>query len=140
MDIVISWNLRCRIWMANVLWVQMREYVDTNGYLDVIAHGTPNGIQITHNGQHMTVDHRTASRLIQNSDGYNGQTIMELLVVSSSLLVIRPSPYFCFARANALSTAILSALSLYSVFRSVTAFFFGLPRDGPDKRILCSLQ
>lgn len=23
--------------------------VDTNGYLDVIAHGTPNGIQITHN-------------------------------------------------------------------------------------------
>ena len=48
--------------------------VDTNGYLDVIAHGTPNGIQITHNGQHMTVDHRTASRLIQNSDGYNGQT------------------------------------------------------------------
>ena len=23
----------------------------------------------------MTVDHRTASRLIQNSDGYNGQTI-----------------------------------------------------------------
>lgn len=49
--------------------------VDTNGYLDVIAHGTPNGIQITHNGQHMTVDHRTASRLIQNSDGYNGQTI-----------------------------------------------------------------
>lgn len=126
--------------------ISRRTDVDTNGYLDVIAHGTPNGIQITHNGQHMTVDHRTASRLIQNSDGYNGQTIamtdsaMELLVVSSSLLVIRPSPYFCFARANALSTAILSALSLYSVFRSVTAFFFGLPRDGPDKRILCSLQ
>ena len=23
----VSWNLRCRIWMANVLWVQMREYV-----------------------------------------------------------------------------------------------------------------
>ena len=49
--------------------------MDTNGYFDVIAHGTPNGIQITHNGQHMIVDHRTASRLIQNSDGYNGQTI-----------------------------------------------------------------
>ena len=51
--------------------ISRRTDVDTNGYLDVIAHGTPNGIQITHNGQHMTVDHRTASRLIQNSDGYN---------------------------------------------------------------------
>ena len=65
---------------------------------------------------------------------------MELLVVASSLLVIRPSPYFCFARAKALSTAPRSALSLYSVFLSVPAFFFGLPRDGPDKRIPCSLQ
>ena len=55
--------------------ISRRTDVDTNGYLDVIAHGTPNGIQITHNGQHMTVDHRTASRLIQKSDGYNGQTI-----------------------------------------------------------------
>ena len=49
--------------------------VDANGYFDVIAHGTTNGIQITHNGQHMIVDHRTAARLIQNSDGYNGQAI-----------------------------------------------------------------
>ena len=49
--------------------------VDANGYFDVIAHGTPNGIQITHNEQHMIVDHKTAARLIQNSDGYNGQAI-----------------------------------------------------------------
>lgn len=60
---------------------------------------------------------------------------MEHLVVASSLLLIRPSPYFCFARAKALSTATRSALSLYSVFLSVPAFFFGLPRAGPDKRI-----
>ena len=33
--------------------ISRRTDVDTNGYLDVIAHGTPNGIQITHNGQHM---------------------------------------------------------------------------------------
>ena len=65
---------------------------------------------------------------------------MEHLVVASSLLVIRPSPYFCFARAKALSTAPRSALSLYSVFLSVPAFFFGLPRNGPDKRVPCSLQ
>ncbi|MBO7249440.1 MAG: hypothetical protein J6U88_05115 [Bacteroidales bacterium] len=55
--------------------ISRRIDVDANGYFDVIAHGTPNSIQITHNEQHMMVDHRTAARLIQNSDGYNGQAI-----------------------------------------------------------------
>lgn len=55
--------------------ISRRTDVDANGYFDVIAHGTPNGIQITHNGQQMIVNHRTAARLIQNSDGYNGQSI-----------------------------------------------------------------
>ena len=55
--------------------ISRRTDVDANGYFDVIAHGTPNGIQITHNGKHMIVDHRTAARLIQNSAGYNGQAI-----------------------------------------------------------------
>ena len=45
--------------------ISRRTDVDTNGYLDVIAHGTPNGIQITHNGQHMTVDHRHLMRKTQ---------------------------------------------------------------------------
>lgn len=44
--------------------ISRRTDVDTNGYFDVIAHGTPNGIQITHNGQHMMVDHRTASSVL----------------------------------------------------------------------------
>ena len=56
-------------------YIQNRADVDANGYYDIIAHGTPNGIQITHNGQHMIADHRTAARLIQNMDGYNGQGI-----------------------------------------------------------------
>lgn len=55
--------------------ISNRVDVDSNGYYDVIAHGTTNGIQITHNGQKMIVDSRTAARLIQNSDGYNGQAI-----------------------------------------------------------------
>ncbi len=49
--------------------------IDVNGNYDVIAHGTQNGIQITHNGQKIIVDSRTAARLIQNSNGYNGQGI-----------------------------------------------------------------
>lgn len=65
--------------------ISRRVDVDSNGYYDVIAHGTPNSIQITHNGQHMLVDHRTAARLIQNSDGYNGQAIRLLSCNTSSL-------------------------------------------------------
>ena len=56
-------------------YIQNRVDVDANGYYDIIAHGTANGIQITHNGQHIIVDHRTAARLIQNANGYNGQGI-----------------------------------------------------------------
>ncbi len=33
--------------------ISRRIDVDANGYFDVIAHGTPNSIQITHNEQHM---------------------------------------------------------------------------------------
>jgi len=65
--------------------ISHRTDVDVNGYYDVIAHGTPNGIQITHNGQHMIVDHRTAARLIQNSDGYNGQAVRLLSCNTGSL-------------------------------------------------------
>lgn len=66
-------------------YISHRADVDANGYYDVVAHGTPNGIQITHNGQHMIVDHRTAARLIKNSDGYNGQAIRLLSCNTGSL-------------------------------------------------------
>ena len=56
-------------------YIQNRTDVDANGYYDIIAHGTPNGMQITHNGQHIIVDHRTVAKLIQNANGYNGQGI-----------------------------------------------------------------
>ena len=55
--------------------ISKRADIDANGCYDVIAHGTPNGIQITHNGKTMIVDSRIAARLIQNSEGYSGQPI-----------------------------------------------------------------
>ena len=56
-------------------YISRREDVDVRGYYDVIAHGQTDGILITHNGQHMLVNHRTAARLIQQADGYKGQDI-----------------------------------------------------------------
>lgn len=55
--------------------ISKRTDIDANGYFDIVAHGTSNGIQVTHNGKKIIVDSRTAARLIQNTDGYNGQAI-----------------------------------------------------------------
>jgi hypothetical protein len=52
-----------------------RTDIDPDGYFDVVAHGTPNKIQIeTQNGP-VLVDHRSAARLIQQQSGYNGQKV-----------------------------------------------------------------
>jgi len=55
--------------------ISKRSDVDPNGYFDVVAHGSPNKIQIeTPNGS-VLVDHRTSARLIQQQPGYTGQNI-----------------------------------------------------------------
>ncbi|MFR8341287.1 MAG: RHS repeat-associated core domain-containing protein [Dorea sp.] len=55
--------------------ISKRKNIDADGYFEVIAHGTPDEIQIVHNGKTIMVDARTAARLIENSEGYNGQPI-----------------------------------------------------------------
>lgn len=59
--------------------------MDDKGQFDVVAHGNSNGVQITHNEQHIIVNHRTAARLIQNAEGYNGQPIRLLSCNTGSL-------------------------------------------------------
>lgn len=52
-----------------------RPDVDPDGFFDVVAHGSPNKIQIeTPNGP-VLVNHRTAAKLIEQQPGYNGQNI-----------------------------------------------------------------
>ena len=65
---------------------------------------------------------------------------IELFVVRSSFVRISPILYALFARLKALSTATLSALSMYSSFLSALWSFFGLPSDGPESlcRVLCN--
>jgi len=52
-----------------------RPDIDTNGYYDIIAHGTPNGMEMTINGKKQIVDHRMLSNILKNSSDYNGQNI-----------------------------------------------------------------
>ena len=52
-----------------------RNDVDPAGFFDVVAHGSPNKIQIQTTNGPVLVDHRVAARLIQQSPGYNGQGV-----------------------------------------------------------------
>ena len=56
-------------------WIARRTDIDPNGMFDVIAHGTPDGIEIIRKGTKITVNSRTAARLIEQLPGYHGQDI-----------------------------------------------------------------
>ena len=84
--------------------------VDTNGYLDVIAHGTPNGIQITHNGQHMTVDHRTCEgrELLVSRKKQNWQ--------KGHLVLVRTAVWICWAGMNNLRLPDMNNRETFKLF------------------------
>jgi len=58
-----------------VQYSSKRTDIDPKGVMDVVAHGTPNKIQImTKNGE-VWIDQRTAAKLIQRNPDYNGQSV-----------------------------------------------------------------
>ncbi len=65
--------------------ISKRKDIDPNGYIDVIAHGAPNRIQIEINGISKMVDHRYVGRILKHSDSYTGQKI-RLLSCNTGLL------------------------------------------------------
>lgn len=66
-------------------YIKNRKDVDVNGYYDIIAHGTSTKIQISHRGQKINIDHRTASKLFKRDKNYSGQAI-KLLSCSTGKL------------------------------------------------------
>lgn len=52
-------------------YIKKRKDVDSNGFYDVVAHGTANRIVVEHNGTSIEVDHRTAARLFKANKDYN---------------------------------------------------------------------
>lgn len=58
-----------------VKFIAKRRDVDSGGYFDIIAHGTPSEIEITNNGVKTAIAWRNAARLIRNLPGYHGQNI-----------------------------------------------------------------
>lgn len=56
-------------------YIKNRTDIDTNGFHDVIAHGTPGTVLVEHNGQQVEIDHRTLSRLLTNNRESSGKPI-----------------------------------------------------------------
>ena len=56
-------------------FIKRRKDIDTNGFYDIIAHGSPTTIQIQHNGVTIDIDHRTAAKLFLRDKKYHGGAI-----------------------------------------------------------------
>ena len=56
-------------------FIKKRKDIDTNGFYDVIAHGTTKTIQIQHNGKPVFITHRTAARLFAKDPNFKGKSI-----------------------------------------------------------------
>lgn len=56
-------------------YIAKRKDIDSNGYYDVIAHGTPLSIEIYHNGENIEINHRTLSKILKQNKEYKGGAI-----------------------------------------------------------------
>ena len=59
--------------------------IDSSGYYDIIAHGSPNSIEMNINGQRQVIDHRMLASMLEHSDDYMGQDIRLLSCSTGSL-------------------------------------------------------
>lgn len=56
-------------------YIRRRKDIDTGGFYDIIAHGSPFSIKIQHNGETIEIDHRIATRLFKADKNYKRQGI-----------------------------------------------------------------
>lgn len=66
-------------------YISRRKDVDVNGVLDIVAHGSPNSIQISHNGKNIEIDSRTLAKMIKRNPQYkrNGVRLLSCNTGSS---------------------------------------------------------
>lgn len=94
----------------------------------MIAHGTANGIEVSHNGSKMTVNSRTAARLISQLPGYHGQDI-RLLSCSTGAR----SEGFAQSLANKLNVSVKAPNDLLWADSSGSYYVAAKGKDGkPD--------
>lgn len=56
-------------------YIRRRKDIDTAGFYDIIAHGSPVSIKVQHNGNTIEIDHRIAAKLFKSDKNYKRQGI-----------------------------------------------------------------
>lgn len=51
-------------------YISRRKDVDVNDVLDIVAHGSPNSVQISHNDKDIQIDSRTLAKMIKRNPKY----------------------------------------------------------------------
>lgn len=66
-------------------YISRRKDVDVNGTLDIVAHGSPNSIQIQHNGKDIEINSRMLAKIIKKNPQYKKNGIRLLSCETGSL-------------------------------------------------------
>ena len=56
-------------------YVSRRKDVDVGGVLDVVAHGSPNSVQISHNGKDIEINSRILAKMIKKNPQFKGKGV-----------------------------------------------------------------
>lgn len=56
-------------------YISRRKDIDINGMLDIVAHGSPNSIQISHNGKNIAINSRLLAKIIKSNPQYKGKGV-----------------------------------------------------------------
>lgn len=112
-----------------LLGIQKRRDVDPNGYFDVIAHGTPKGIQICHADKNIVIDSRTAARYIRIQNGYKKGGAIRLLSCNTGQL----DTGFAQNLANKMNVRVIAPSKYLWVDSNGHYFVAGITKNGnPD--------
>ena len=113
--------------------IRKRKDIDPDGKFDLIAHGTPDSIEIEHNGQTEEINSRVTARLIKQLKGYKGQDIRLLSCETGATI-----KGFAQSLANKLNVNVYAPN--YLLWANPDGTHFVAPRDKnkpdePDKNI-----
>ena len=109
-------------------YIKRRTDVDTNGFYDVIAHGTSGSIQIQHNGHPIFIDHRTAARLFGNNPDFKGKSIRLLACDTGA-----DPRGFAQSLANKLNVVVEAPTKLVWAWPNGKYIVAGRRKDNPDQ-------
>ena len=105
-----------------------RSDVDRNGVYDVVAHGGSAIIQVTHNGQKIEVDARTAAKLIKSKGEYKRGQPIRLLSCNTGAL----TSGFAQNLANKLGVVVEAQTKLVWAYPNGRYIVAGRRRDNPQ--------